>query len=49
VRGITTTIEVQGGSTEIDTHLFGHLFQRLQALWEEDHIGLIDRSHGDRR
>jgi len=33
VRGIKTTIEVQGGSTEIDTHLFGHLFQRLQALW----------------
>ena len=32
VRGIKTTIEVQGGSTEIDTHLFGHLFQRLQAL-----------------
>src|SRR6266853_1274961 len=25
VRGIKTTIEVQVGSTEIDTHLFGHL------------------------
>src|SRR5215510_13645721 len=32
VRGIKTTIEVQVGSTEIDTHLFGRLFQRLQAL-----------------
>ena len=32
VRGIKTTIEVKVGSTEIDTHLFGHLFQRFQAL-----------------
>ena len=32
VRGIKTTIKVKVGSTEIDTHLFGHLFQRFQAL-----------------
>jgi hypothetical protein len=32
VRGIKTTIEVKVGSTEIYTHLFGHLFQRFQAL-----------------
>src|SRR5713226_7319911 len=28
--GIKTTIEVEVGSVEIDTHLFGHLFQRFQ-------------------
>src|SRR5512138_2417649 len=31
-RGIKTTIEVHVGSSEIDTRLVGHLFQRLQAL-----------------
>jgi hypothetical protein len=30
--GIKTVIEVEVGSTEIDTHLFGHLFRRFQAL-----------------
>jgi hypothetical protein len=25
------------------------LLQRFQALWEEDHVGLIDGRHGDRR
>ena len=30
--GIKTTIEVEVGSVEIDTHLFGHLFQRFQAF-----------------
>ena len=47
VRGIKTTIEVQGGSTEIDTHLFGHLFQRFQALRQQDHVRLIHGSHGE--
>ena len=49
VRGIKITIEVQVGSTEIYTPLFGHLFQRLQALRSQDHICVIARSHGDRR
>ena len=32
VRGIKATIEVEVGSTEIYTHLCGHLFQRFQAF-----------------
>ena len=27
----------------------GHLFQRFQALRQQDYVGLIDRSHRDRR
>jgi hypothetical protein len=34
---------------EIYTHLFGHLFQRFQAFRSQDHVGLIDGSHGDGR
>jgi hypothetical protein len=30
--GIKAAIEVEVGSTEISTDLFGHLFQRFQAL-----------------
>src|SRR5262245_23793924 len=33
VRGIKTTIEVEVGPSEVQPHLFGHLFQRSQALW----------------
>jgi hypothetical protein len=47
--GIKAAIEVEVGSTEIDTHLFGHLFQRFQALRQQDHVWFIDRSYGDRR
>src|SRR5215472_7100763 len=34
VGGIKTTIEINVGASEIDTHLFGHLFQRFQAFRE---------------
>ena len=34
VRGIKATIEVELGASEVQTHLFGHLLQRFQALWE---------------
>ena len=47
--GIKAAIEVQVGPSEVQPDLFGYLFQRFQALREEDHVGLIDRSHGDRR
>src|SRR5262245_3254711 len=47
--GIKAAIEVEGGPSEVQPDLFGDLFQRLQALREEDHVGLIDRSHGNRR
>src|SRR6267378_3880867 len=47
--GIKAAIEVEVGPSEVQPDLFGYLFQRLQALREEDHVGLIDRSYGDRR
>src|SRR5262247_1779594 len=46
--GIKAAIEVEIGPSEIQPELFGHLFQCLQALWYQDHVGLIDRSHRDR-
>ena len=49
VRGIKAAIEVEIGAFKVQPDLFGYLFQRFQALREEDHVGLIDRSHGDRR
>jgi len=49
VCGIKATIEVEIRASEVHTHLFGHFLQRFQALREQDHVGLIDGSHGDRR
>ena len=48
-RGIKAAIEVEIGSTEVQPYLFSHLLQRVQALREEDHVGLVDRSYGHRR
>jgi len=47
--GIKATIEVEVGAFEVQPDLFGHFFQRLQALGQEYHIRFFDRSHGDRR
>ena len=44
---ITAAIEVEGGPSEVPPHLLRHLFQRSQALREQDHICFIDGSHGD--
>ena len=48
VRGIEATIEVELGASEVQPDLFGHFLQRLQALRQQHHVGLIDGSHGDR-
>lgn len=45
---IKTPIEVEIGAVQGQPHLFGRLFQRFQALREQDHVGLVDGSHGDR-
>jgi hypothetical protein len=45
VRGIKASIEIQLGSSEVQTDRFGHLLQGLQSLWQQDHIRLIDGSH----
>ncbi len=49
VRGIKAAIEIEIGASEVQPDLFGHLLQRFQALREQDHVGLIDGRHGDRR
>ena len=48
VGGIKAAIEVDLGAAEVQTHLFGHVLQRVQSLREQDHVCLIDGSHGDR-
>ena len=47
VRGIKAAIEVEIGASEVQPNLFGHLLQGLQPLRQQDHVRLIDGSHGD--
>jgi hypothetical protein len=47
--GIKAAIQIELGPSEIQPDLCGHLFSRLQACREQGHVGLIDRSHRDRR
>src|SRR5215471_11598318 len=46
---IKAAIQIEIGPSEVQPDLFGHLFQRLQAFRKQDHVGLIARSHRDRR
>jgi hypothetical protein len=46
--GIKTAIEVEIGTFQVQPNLFGHLLHRFQALREQDQVGLVDGSHGDR-
>src|SRR5436853_573590 len=48
VRGIKTTIKIEISTSEGQPDLFRHLLQRLQALWQQHHVGLIHGSHWDR-
>ena len=49
LRSIKAAIEIEIGSSEVQPDLCGHLFERFQALGEQDHVCFVDRSHGDRR
>jgi hypothetical protein len=49
VRGIKATIKVETGTSEVQPDLFGYLLQGVEALRQQDHVGLVDGSHGDRR
>jgi hypothetical protein len=49
VGGIKTAVEIDIGAFEVQPHRFGHLFQGVRALREQDHVGLVDRRHGDGR
>jgi len=48
VRGIKATIKIEISTSEVQPDLFRHLLQRLQALWQQHHVGLIHGSHWDR-
>src|SRR5215468_8137539 len=48
VGGITAAIEVEISASEVQTNLFGYLFQCFQALGEQDHICGIDGCDGHR-
>src|SRR5215510_10797818 len=48
VSGIKAAIEINIGTSEVQPDLFGHLLQRFQALREQDHVRLVDGSHGER-
>src|SRR5262249_24921680 len=47
VRRIKAAIEIEIGTSEVQPDLFRHLLQRLEALRQQHHIGLIDGRHGD--
>jgi hypothetical protein len=47
VRRIKAAIQIEIGTSEVQPHLFGHFLQRLQALRQQHHVGLIDGRHGD--
>ncbi len=49
VRGIKAPIKVELGTSEVQPDLFGYLLQGVEALRQQDHVGLVDGSHGDRR
>ncbi len=49
VGGIKAAIEVERGPSEVQPDLFGYLLQGVEALRQQDHVGLVDGSHGDRR
>ena len=47
VRGVKAAIQVEIGASEVHADLLGSLRHGFQALWEQDHVGLLDRRHGD--
>ena len=49
VRGIKAAIQVEIGTSEVQPDLFSDLLQGVEALRQQDHVGLVDGSHGDRR
>ena len=45
--GIKAAIEIEIGASEVQPDLFGHLLQGVQTLGQQDHVRLIDGSHGE--
>ena len=46
--GVKATVEIDISASEGQPDLFRHLFQRFQALREQDHVGLVDGCHRNR-
>src|SRR5262245_61651302 len=49
VRGIKSGVEIEIRSCEDQPDHFSDLLQGVQTLWQQQHVGLIDRSHGEWR
>ena len=49
VGGIKAAIEVEIGTSEVPPDLCGYLLQGVETLRQQDHVGLVDGRHGDRR
>src|SRR5215475_15729898 len=49
VRGIKASVEIQIGSSKLQTDRVSHLLQRLQTLRQQHHVRLIDGSHREWR
>jgi hypothetical protein len=49
VRGIKASVEIQIGSSKIQTDRFGHPLQGFETLRQQNHVRLIDRSHREWR
>jgi hypothetical protein len=49
VLGIKSGVEIQIGSCKDQIDHVGHSLQGLQPIWQQDHVGLIDRSHREWR
>src|SRR5918912_1907376 len=43
--GVKAAVKLDISASEVQSDLFGHLFQRFQALREQDHVRLIDGCH----
>ena len=48
VDGITAAIEIAISTSAVQPGLCGHLLQCFQALREQNHVRLVDGSHGDK-
>src|SRR2546427_12666322 len=44
---IKAAIEIEIGTSEVQSNLCGHLLQGVESLRQQDHVGLVDGSHGE--
>jgi hypothetical protein len=49
VRGIKASVEIQIGSSQVQTDRFGHPLQSVQTIGQQDHVRLVDWSYREWR